>query len=323
MKKFSHAWLAFMAIKRLEEATLSAADRKSADNLIKWFNDHKDDVIQGAWYPDAVIRDMANSHVLKHTPSDTAENKFKVLPKTYLNYQHCKASSLKGRSFAVDKHDNLPARCDALAHSIIDHLKMQECEEKGSPVSPTDNQIALLLFMLSHYIADAHVPFHCDSRRFSESANIHGRLESVWDDAIKKFYSVDKDNDRFFYDTKGYPMRKSGDGPAYNASILKATENALKTRKFMISWGRNNKNVWDFMSAVSQYSYLLSYAFIPAGKDHTNVTSANWKTLGAISLDDLSVAVLSDSIDSIARIWLRIWRRYLKWERKQRSKRGV
>jgi len=76
MKRFTHAWLAFMAIKRLEETKLSDTHRRYADNLIGWFKNHRDDVIQGAWYPDSVIKDMANSHVLKLTPSDESENKF-------------------------------------------------------------------------------------------------------------------------------------------------------------------------------------------------------------------------------------------------------
>ena len=319
MKQYSHAWLAFMAIKRLEDAKLSNVSRGYADSLIKWFKNNRDDVIQGAWYPDAVIKDMSSSHVLKLTPSDNAKNRFKKLPNTYLNYQHTKGTALRRRSFEIDKNDNLPNRCDAISHSIIDHLKMQEREEKGSPVSPTDNQIALLLFMLSHYVADAHVPMHCDSRQFSEGKNIHGKLEGKWDDMIKKFYSIDKDNERFFYDPKGYPLRIPNLDQEYKASTLKAVEDALKSRKFTISWGVGNGNVWDFMSAICQYSYLLSYHFIPEGYDHTNVTTRNWQNLGSISLDDLSVAVLSDAIDSIARIWLRVWRKYMKWERKQRA----
>jgi len=322
MKKFTHAWLAFMAIKRLEETKLSDTDRRYANNLIKWFKNHKDGVTQGAWYPDSVIKDMANSHVLKLTTSDEAQNKFKRLPSTYLNYHYGKSSPLWKKSFTVEKDDNLPDRCESIAHSVIDHLKMQESEDKGSPVSPTDNQIALLLFMLSHYVADAHMPFHCDSRRFSEGKNLHGYIEGKWDDIIRRYYRIDEDNDRFFYDPDGYPLRALEDSSIdqeYQASFLKTVEDVLRDRKFVISWGAKNSNVWDFMSAICQYSYLLSYRFIPEQYNHTNVTLTNWQSLGLISFDDFSVAVLSDAIDSIARVWFRVWRKYLKWERKQRA----
>jgi len=319
MKKFTHAWLAFMAIKRLEEANLSHTNRRYADSLIRWFKSHRDGVAQGAWYPDSVIKDMANSHVLKLTPSTGAECKFKQLPRTYLNYQYGKSSPLKKKSFTVDEYDNLPDRCESIAHSVIDHLKMQESEDKGSPVSPTDNQIALLLFMLSHYVADAHMPFHCDSRRFSEGVDLHGHMEGEWDDTIRRYYRIDEDNERFFYDPYGYPSRDSSSDQEYQSSFLKTVNDVLHNRKFIMSWGAKNKNVWDFISAICQHSYLLSYCFIPQQHDSTDVTLDNWQSLGSVSFEDLNVAVFSDAIDSIARIWFRIWRRYVKWERKQRA----
>ena len=57
----------------------------------------------------------------------------------------------------------------------------------------------------------------------------------------------------------------------------------------------------------------LSYCFTPEKYDHTNVTKTNWQSLGSISFDEFSVAIISDAIDSIARVWFRVWRRYLKW----------
>jgi len=108
VKKFTHAWLAFMAIKRLEETKLSNRDRRYANSLIGWFKSHKDGVAQGAWYPDSVIKDIANSHVLKFTPSAEAENKFKRLPTTYLNYKYGKSSPVRKKAFTIDQYDNLP-----------------------------------------------------------------------------------------------------------------------------------------------------------------------------------------------------------------------
>jgi hypothetical protein len=316
MKQYTHAWLAFMAIKRLEESQLTKADKTYATSLIKWFKDYKDGVIQGAWYPDMFIKDMATSHVLKFTPvKDGTKGSFRKMPDTYLLYEHCTNSTLKQCSYTVDKDNNLTDRCESIAQSVIDNLKMQQSEEKGSPISPTSNHVATILFMLSHYVADAHVPFHCDSRKFSEGKNIHGQLEDVWDEEIKNFFLLDKPNERFFYSPDGYPLPDKQKESQYKDSFLKKVEDNLNKRTFSESFGTDNKNVWDFMSAICQYSYLLSYMFIPEGYNHTNVTTSNWKTLGAISLEDLSIAVLSDAIDSIAKIYFRIWRRYKKWEK--------
>ena len=40
-------------------------------------------------------------------------------------------------------------------------------------------------------------------------------------------------------------------------------ENEIAKRKYIHAWGGKSNNVWDFMSAVSQYSYLFSYYLIP------------------------------------------------------------
>jgi hypothetical protein len=141
-----------MAIKRLEDAGLPEKDRKHADNLIEWFRRNKDGVIRGAWYPDTLIVDNLNSHVLKFKPSGVGEKeeKLRQLPKEYLSATYSAKSTVWGQPFTrADPKDNLPDRCESLTESVVDHLKIQESEEKGSAVSPTDNQVALLLFMLA------------------------------------------------------------------------------------------------------------------------------------------------------------------------------
>jgi len=322
MKKYTHAWLAFMAIKRLEDANISGVDdREYADSLIEWFKSHKDGVIRGAWYPDSLIKDNSNSHVLKFEPSGEAAKEFKQLPAKYLSYKYGESSPVRNMGFKLfDEKDNLPDRCESIAESVIDHLKVQESEEKGSPVSPTDNQMALWLFMLSHYVADAHVPLHCDSRKFSEEKDIHGQMEGAWDNEIEHYYKIDKGNERFFYDQYGYPLMDSDKDQEYQSSYLKKVEDELSRREFTESFGTGNKNVWDFMKATCQHSYLLSYRFLPPECNPTNVTLENWKSSGSIKFEELSVAVLSDAIDSIARILFRVWRRYMRWEKEQREK---
>ncbi|MFC2076853.1 hypothetical protein ACFLT7_07210 [candidate division KSB1 bacterium] len=308
MKQYSHAFLAFMAIKRLEQIKLGKQNRGYADKLIKWFKDNKDGVIRGAWYPDSVIKDNANSHVLKITPSDDATRKFRTLPTTYMNYAHGKTSPVRKQSFVIDPNDNLPDRCESIAESVIDLLKIQEREEKGSPVSPTDNQIALLLFMLSHYIADAHMPFHCDNRKFSDGADIHAKMEKEWEGMIEHCYLIDEKNDRFFYDQNGYPAEvvNLNTDEKYKKSFLKTANHELGIRDFIIGWGGTNNNVWDFMSAICQHSYLLSYCFIPPEYNYASLTTRNWKSLGSVSFEKVSEAVFLDAIDSIARVWFRV-----------------
>ena len=68
------------------------------------------------------------------------------------------------------------------------------------------------------------------------------------------------------------------------------------------------------MSAISQYSYLKSYRMIPEGYDGDNLTADIFKTLeGGINFDRYSFEILTDAVDSIARVWLHIWSRYKDW----------
>ena len=57
MKKYSHAWIAFKAIERIETSTFSDTNQRYADDLGEWFRDHRDGVVNGAWFPDTLINE--------------------------------------------------------------------------------------------------------------------------------------------------------------------------------------------------------------------------------------------------------------------------
>jgi len=181
MKKYTHGWLAHAAIRRLEQAKVSSTYRPAANELVRWFRLNDDGVIQGSWCPDSVYHDNGTGHVLKIEPTTGGTNTFKKLPTNYLVDDVTKHSPLRTSSFKIDRKTNLPDRCEAIAHSVVDHLKMQYTEDKGSAVAPTNNQLGLLLFALSHYVADGHVPFHCDARSFSLGNDIHDEVEGEWE----------------------------------------------------------------------------------------------------------------------------------------------
>jgi hypothetical protein len=165
--------------------------------------------------------------------------------------------------------------------------------------------------MLSHYVADAHVPLHCDSRKFSDRENIHSEMEEVWEEAVKRSFDIDAANERFLYEKTGYPALKNP--TAFAGSVLRKAEDDLAARPFVIDYGTDNKNVLGYLHAICRYSYLLSYSFIPPAFNETNVTKATWQNLAGqtVTAEEMNAAVLSDAVDSVARVWLRVWRRYL------------
>lgn len=319
MKKYSHAWIAFMAIKRLEliatttdEKVVSGVTdkvRTEATALVKWFKNYRDFVIKGAWYPDEVFKDMSTSHIVKYTPAEIDEKvTFRKLPATHSIFtMMSKKSPLLNKPYIIED-GNCADRCEAISHSIIDNFKMLFREEKGCPIATSGNHIAMRFFILSHYIADCHMPLHCDSRSFSNEKNIHGAIEKKWEDYITKAYKIDKDNNRFFYDPDGYPL------PLKENDFTTNVENEIATRKYIHAWSGKNNNVWDFMSAVSQYSYLFSYFLIP--KDFSNTQSMQEfteETEWGRNFETYSTMIFSDAIDAIARIWLHIWIKYTDW----------
>ena len=95
-----------------------------------------------------------------------------------------------------------------------------------------------------------------------------------------------------------------------------AVQTELAGRRFDDQYGIGNTNVLQYLNAVCRYSYLLSYSFIPSGFDDKNVTKANWQTLPGrtVSANEMNIAVLSDAIDSVARVWLHVWARFGRWQ---------
>ncbi|MCQ2295560.1 MAG: S1/P1 nuclease [Bacteroidales bacterium] len=310
MKQYTHAWIAFMAIKRLQSSMIPKGCKKDADSLVKWFHNYRDFVIQGAWYPDEVFKDMNTSHILKYEPLPGAPAAtFRKYPTSLEMPKLVKKSPLLKQGYKVVA-GNLPDRCESLAHGIVDCLKMLEIEEKGCPISPTSNHIAMRFFILSHYIADCHMPLHCDSRSFSEGDEIHAFIEGIWDQEIRKSYALDTSNERFFYDPDGYPLSKG------LTPMIQAVEDQVANRKFIFSWGTDNNNTWDYMSAISQQSYLMAHRMIPSHYNHENLTKEAYLALDEQAhFESDSVAILSDAIDSVARAWLHVWARYQDWKK--------
>lgn len=315
MKKYTHAWLAMMAIKRLDMGPIPEVEGRGnsakqvasyAKGLVRWFKNYRDFVVQGAWYPDEVLCDQGTSHGAKYSIGDPllAPQPFMVLPKTMEVYNLMKKESgLYEEPFVITK-GNVCDRCNAMAHTIVDNFKIQYREEKGNPIGPSSTHMAMRFFMMSHYVADSHMPLHCDARKLDK---IHKAIEESWESQVEKSYRIDADNLRFFYDPDGFPLPTDK-----MTGLIKAVEEKILSRPFIYNWGNKDYSTWDYISAVTQYSYLLAYEMIPQGTG--DLTWAAYKKLDAYQrFDEYSSMLLADAIDSIARAWLHVWIRYREW----------
>jgi hypothetical protein len=77
-------------------------------------------------------------------------------------------------------------------------------------------------------------------------------------------------------------------------------------REFQITYGQGNDNVREYMHAVCQHSYLLAYTWLPAGFDPARPRPRTLQLPGGMTFRRMSVIALSDAVDAVARVWLRI-----------------
>lgn len=354
MKKIAHAWLALMALERLKRPKNSKPFKESflsgnfqnffigdkfdsyfqaqAEKFVNFFDKHKDAFVQGAWFPDNVISDnLTGGHTFK-LRKPVNENEIKnsreitnYTPKHLCSLEvlEIKESRLKEKLYVEDVY-SLPDRCEALSHAIRDMILIQKDEPKGSDIMFIDDQITLYFLMLSHYLADSHVPPHCDTRDFYGPSTIHPDMEEYWDMEIEKYYEFDKKREVFDYDIDGAPEPKEEEiKEDFKKSILYKVIEKLNSRKWVVSKkkggvldkeiiGKGNKKIYDYVKAICYVSYLISTNFIPE-----NVPAGEYKKIKILEspeykekLDKLSVCVLADAIDSIALVWLLTWDKY-------------
>ena len=313
MKKYTHAWLAMMAMKRIEKAKIPARQQDDAKALITWFKNYRDFVLSGAWYPDAVFKDMSTSHIVKYKPDPSGTSGyFRLMPPTLQLYKYGLNSDMYGKPYILEKRHNICDRCEAFTESLIDSFKILSVENGGSPIVPSNNHIAMRFFILSHYIADCHMPLHCDARSFYNKNEVHAFIEDEWDKQVRASYKIDEDNERFFYDPEGYPLPLEG-----KTELIKYVEEELEKREFIWSWGAGCNNTWDYMSGISQYSYLFAYRLVPADHVPDEISKELYRNSAAYKehFTEYSKVILGDAVESIAKVWLHAWGRYRDWFR--------
>lgn len=310
-----------MAMKRLDQANIPETEgtgksvvevARFAASLVRWFKNYRDFVVQGAWYPDEVFCDQGSSHGMKYTLGSVFNESpdFIKLPDTMQVFNLIKDKSAlyqeikkQQMTFSFVK-GNVCDRCDAMAHTIVDNFKIQYREEKGNPISPSSTHMAMRFYIMSHYIADTHMPLHCDARSLN---TIHAAIEKSWEDQVKKSYNIDSKNNRFFYNPAGFPLATDK-----MTSLIKAVEEDLLSRPFVYSWGSKDSNTRDYITAVSHYSFLLAHEMVPESVGNASWTSYQ-QTEAYQHFEEYSAKLLADAVDSIARAWLHVWIRYREW----------
>jgi hypothetical protein len=364
MKQKAHAWVALRALKLVEDL-----GKEDTDLLVELLSYYMSDVWEGAWLPDTLIRDMSYGHIFKMDSDDNFVETISSKTHRKITYSKLK-SETKGKRlcledylkdsgelrkpyWAPDAGGHLPDRVIAINHSIVDMLKMGDfpiafylkktkpdsymkdlTKKKVKDLSLSPNfsarQIALTLFILSHYICDAHMPLHCDLRDMKAQKlgngtkerrlprSLHPGIEAVWEDSFP-----DKSRLALHAYTTDSINEIVTELP--NGSLIELDTNA--SYKMNTKLYKNMPNEWDEMVNICRISYGVSrkwisksFAEIEAciGEDKCleKATALKYediiKIIGEKEFKDVTNRIFHDAVESVARLWYRAWEIFIR-----------
>lgn len=156
--------------------------RREGKVLQRMLMSYEEMINEATWAPDDILNDKVQYHTFKLY----TENEFPG-SKKYAKEVHEK------KYYRISGGGGLPYKVDHLARVISDMDKLRRYNDRC-----TMNQIMYQYLLISHYIADAHVPMHCDLRDDPPASGdeskpqngkyysdtLHGRIEQLWEDAV-------------------------------------------------------------------------------------------------------------------------------------------
>jgi hypothetical protein len=339
MNQPTHAYLAVEAFRTIQKcSTTDAGKRQKLDKLALLLGQHLDDVVVAAWLPDSLIKDMTYGHVFKTSKFQGADGARFIVSRADLKKRLAPAAFSRERfldrlpdawwaaAYRVkDNGGHLPTRVSSLCQNARDMLKMgdKEVYQTSGVKAPAGNAIiaedllystrdvAVMMWMTSHYIADAHMPFHCDNRKLastSSAKNAHSKIEELWGVQVPPIFQAktilaatadqilaaplpDKSKFAGFVTADAIPPLKSGGDPWLEAvNICRAS--------FALSFNLVTPDVApvdDQAKPVSLDDILKSGGF--CGEERF------W---------DISRAIMHDAALAIAMFWQDVWGDFVK-----------
>ena len=340
MKQRAHAWCALRALKLLD-------DSGKAPKLVELLSYYLSDIWEGAWLPDTLIVDMQYGHTYKMDSDpkimgpdilnqDWLKTSYKQLKsklkgnRLLLKYIKNEPELNKPYRSHPEKGGHLPNRVIALSHTISDMLKMSDyplafyAKKKKSSAYQKDlstqsvkdlslspnfsaRQIALTLFILSHYITDAHMPLHCDLRDYGNKrsktrrlpSKLHPSIEEEWEKHLpqKEILTLHK-------------YKKQSIDKAVT-SLPKKSIIKIDTKK---EYSLNNKipsiiqDEWQEMVYICRVSYAVSRHWID--KPYKNVNDLI-KHKSKKEFEKVTNYIFHDAVLSIASIWYKAWKKFI------------
>ena len=338
MNQPTHAWLAIQAFKTIKEAAANPqTDKKlKLDKLAGLLGQHMKDVVVAAWLPDSLIKDMSYGHVFKTSKHDTADGARFVVSRAALKDRLAPTAFTRGQYLdglpdawwrepyrVKDNGGHLPTRVASLCQNARDMLKMGDKDvyalsgvkvPAGNTTIADDllystRDVAVMLWMTSHYVADAHMPFHCDNRKLaatSSGKNAHGNMEDLWGKQVPALFRANTILAASVDDILAAPLP---DGSEFAGVVPAKVIPALKS----------GGDPWVEAVSICRASFALSFALVPPNKapvddQHTDFALEDIVD-GFCGKEDfwkISRAIMQDAALAIAMFWRDVWADFVK-----------
>ena len=352
MKRAAHGWIALRAYKLIDDISVKGriGNVYHTDKLIELLSYYLSNVWDGAWIPDSLICDMQYGHIFKQTNDPALLGSIVKDKRSQVSYKELK-SGLKGKRLCLEclkkeevldeyywsKQGHLPSRVIALTHTASDMLKLGDfplafylreqrrtaytgdlsaASVKSLSLSPTFSarQIATIFFILSHYIADAHMPLHCDYRDYSRPKRVrpipprlHPSIEERWE--------------KYFPKERIIGVGKYSKDSVDDIVLNLPKNSVIKEKKYKLSGAdglkKSNNDVWKEMVNICRVSYALSRVWID--KEDTENKKSGYDDVrdlirrkGEEEFVDITNRIFHDAVESVARIWLLVWGKFVK-----------
>ncbi len=331
MNQPTHAWLAVEAYRKVKAcSTTPAGQKKKLAGLANLLGANLQEVVIAAWLPDALIKDMTYGHVFKNSAYSGDQAPRFTLSKKDLTCRLAADAAVPKAAFDLVPDNwwahpyrvkplggHLPARVNALCQTARDMFKMGNADvtaltgitpagassiDKDILYSPRN--LAVMLWMASHYIADAHMPCHCDNRAYSSTSKqkTHGGIEDLWGKQVPEVFHA------------GTILKMSAQD-ILDAPLPKASQFAGLNFGNVINPLKNAGDPWLESVYMCRAAFATSFAWVPPSVAEVDNQTADVSLDRILKKDgcgeqafwDISRAVMLDASGAIAMFWQDAW----------------
>jgi len=335
MDQSTHAWIAVRAVALLE-------DDGSVPELVKVLRPQVPKAAIGAWIPDLEDAKRGGAkiqnHVLKIGPY-TGQGESKRFTESRKATLDALGPARQFAQFIQTHGGGLDAqwwqepykgevkqpgqhvanRAMALSTTMIDLLLLGDrtladhlpgnvsfAGDLAPKARTTEEEAALHFFMLSHFVADACMPCHCDARDLSDyDRGVHKEMEKHWKQLIGLAFSKAR-----------LLATGANAAPVTSDGLLKAARDV--DARVGLAFGASvpalvDKDVWYETINLCRASFVLASIIAPPssypyGDTRTTTYDKLFPATSAELQEAFDQTVLHDAVLNVAIVWKHVWR---------------